>query len=159
MMEGQDKDYEEARFREIEVGIEEGTKEEVKEEPKIEEEREIPTNEGEGLPTEDERMWGMLMWATTYVGFFTVIGFLIPIVMWVVKKDGSDYLDRMGKEIGNFLISYTVYGVVATASMIVLIGFLLVPILAVLFIIFLIVGTIKATESEVYRIPLIFRLL
>ncbi|CAM3983506.1 DUF4870 domain-containing protein [Lederbergia lenta] len=89
--------------------------------------------------------------------FFTaVIG---PLIIWLIKKDESSFIDYHGREYLNFLISYTVYGIVAAISMIVLIGFILLPIVGLLGFIFTIIGAIKAYEGQAYRIPFIFRVL
>lgn len=151
-----DKGFEDAEFTEVEV----------EDTPETEytnhEYREPQTEQGTEttlLPTDKERTWGVAMWATTFIGFVTVIGFLIPIVMWLMKKESSEYIDNMGREITNFLITYTIYSVVASLLVFVLIGLVLLPIVAIMFVIFMIVGTLKAAEGKVYRTPLIFRLM
>jgi uncharacterized protein len=102
----------------------------------------------------DER----LMAAGIYVLsiFFPVIA---PLVIWLIKKDESSFIDYHGREYFNFLISYTVYLTVAGISMIILIGFVLLPIVGVMLFIFTIIAAIKAYEGNEYRFPLIFRLI
>jgi uncharacterized protein len=88
--------------------------------------------------------------------FFPVIA---PLVIWLIKKDESSFIDYHGREYFNFLISYTVYLTVAGISMIILIGFVLLPIVGVMLFIFTIIAAIKAYEGNEYRFPLIFRLI
>lgn len=104
--------------------------------------------------TNDERLLAMLIYVTSF--FTTIIG---PIIIWLIKREDSEFIDFHGKEYLNFIISYTVYGIVAAISMVLLIGFLLAPVVAVAGVIFTILAAIKAFNGEVYHIPFIFRLI
>ncbi|WP_064091304.1 DUF4870 domain-containing protein [Rossellomorea aquimaris] len=106
------------------------------------------------MPTKDERMMAALIYILSL--FTTFIG---PLIIWLIKKDESEFVDFHGKEYLNFLISYAVYGIVSSILMIVLIGFVLAPIVGVLALIFTILGAIKAYEGESYRIPTVFRII
>ena len=68
--------------------------------------------------TNDERLLAMLIYVTSF--FTTIIG---PIIIWLIKREDSEFIDFHGKEYLNFIISYTVYGIVAAISMVLLIGF------------------------------------
>ena len=102
----------------------------------------------------DER----LMAAGIYVLsiFFPVIA---PLVIWLIKKDESSFIDYHGREYFNFLISYTVYFFVSGILTIILIGFVALAVLGVMLFVFTIIATIKAYEGNEYRFPLIFRLI
>ncbi|BCB04375.1 DUF4870 domain-containing protein [Bacillus sp. KH172YL63] len=106
------------------------------------------------MPTKDERMMAALIYI---LSFFTV--FIGPLVIWLIKKDESDFIDFHGKEYFNFLISYGVYGFVSSILMVVLVGFILAPVVGALALVFTILGAIKAYEGEYYNIPTIFRLI
>ncbi|WP_171050746.1 DUF4870 domain-containing protein [Bacillus sp. BHET2] len=106
------------------------------------------------MPTKDERLMAALIYI---LSFFTL--FIGPLVIWLIKKDDSEFVDFHGKEYFNFLISYAVYGFVSSILMVVLIGFVLAPVVGVLALIFTILGAIRAYEGEYYHIPTIFRLL
>ncbi|WML25942.1 DUF4870 domain-containing protein [Neobacillus sp. OS1-33] len=102
----------------------------------------------------DER----LMAAGIYVLsiFFPVIA---PLVIWIIKKDESSFIDYHGREYFNFLISYTVYFFVSGILTIILIGFVALAVLGVMLFVFTIIAAIKAYEGNEYRFPLIFRLI
>lgn len=104
--------------------------------------------------TSDERLLAMLIYVTSF--FTTVIG---PIIIWLLKREESSFIDFHGKEYLNFIISYTVYGIVSGILVIVLIGFVLAPIVGIAAVVFTIIAAIKAFNGESYRIPLIFRLI
>ncbi len=116
----------------------------------------IDQNErGEQVTTSsDERLLAMLIYVTSF--FTTIIG---PIIIWLIKREESAFIDFHGKEYLNFVISYFVYGIVATISMVILIGFLLAPLVGIAAFVFTIIAAVKAYNGEMYRIPLIFRLI
>lgn len=88
--------------------------------------------------------------------FFPVIA---PLVIWLIKKDESSFIDYHGREYFNFLISYTVYFFVSGILTIILIGFVALAVLGVMLFVFTIIAAIKAYEGNEYRFPLIFRLI
>ncbi len=105
-------------------------------------------------PTEDDKMFAMLIYI---VSLFTA--FLGPLLIWLLKRDDSDFIDYHGKEYFNFFISYAVYSLIAGLLVIVLVGIVLLPILGLLYFIFTIIAAVKAKGGERYRIPMIFRIL
>lgn len=109
----------------------------------------------------------MLMHLSQLAGFFMVgLGFAIPIIMWAVNKDRSEEVDRHGKNIFNFMISYLLYAFgLAVAGVILTIGIITIPIALVCFllfcvvpllqIIFLIIATVKANSGEYWEYPMV----
>ena len=69
--------------------------------------------------TSDERLFAMLIYVTSF--FTTIIG---PLIIWLIKREESEFIDFHGKEYLNFVISYFVYGIVAGISVFLFIGFL-----------------------------------
>ncbi|MFA5463189.1 MAG: DUF4870 domain-containing protein, partial [Dysgonamonadaceae bacterium] len=79
------------------------------------------------------------------------VGIIIPILMWTTNKDTNAEVDRHGKNILNFTISYAIYTV---ALFVIIIG---IPLLIVLFAIYavaVIIATIKASNGEYWKYPL-----
>lgn len=103
-------------------------------------------------PTNDEKLFAMLIYLVSF--FIPVLG---PLLIWMLKRDESDFIDYHGKEYFNFFISYTIYGLVSTVLMIVLIGFVLIFIVGALGFIFTLIALFKAYGGKRYRIPMIFR--
>ncbi|MEH7500443.1 DUF4870 domain-containing protein [Neobacillus drentensis] len=102
----------------------------------------------------EERLFAAGMYVLSI--FFPVIA---PLVIWLIKKDESSFIDYHGREYFNFLISYTVYLFVSGILTIILIGFVALAILGVMLFVFTIIAAIKAYEGNEYRFPLIFRLI
>lgn len=114
----------------------------------------------------DERMWACLGHLSALSGILTsFIGNIVgPLIVWQVKKDTMPFAADQAKEALNFNISWFIWGAVlfsvAIALMLVVIGFFLVPLLAVypiVWIVFSIIGGLKANEGKAYRYPLTIR--
>jgi uncharacterized protein len=100
------------------------------------------------MPTKDEKLLAACIYI---ISFFTA--FIGPLILWLVKKDESRFIDFHGKEYLNFLISYAIYGIVSSLLMFVLIGFILAPIVGIMAFVFTIIAAIRAYEGVEYRIP------
>ena len=114
----------------------------------------------ENSPSSDERTMAMVCHLAAFAGVVIPFGNIIgPLVVWLLKKDSSPYIDYHGKEALNFQIAATVYTLVAILSMMVLIGFVLAPVVGIAVLVLTIIAAIKAKNGEQYRYPYIFRLL
>ena len=87
---------------------------------------------------------------------FPIIG---PLIVWLMKKDQSPYLDRQGRELLNFQISYLIYAFVSALLCFLLIGIPLLFIVAIATLVLTIIGIVRASEGNVYRFPFTIRLL
>ncbi|KQL53789.1 hypothetical protein AN964_09940 [Heyndrickxia shackletonii] len=106
------------------------------------------------MPSKDERLLATLIYVSS---FFTV--FIGPLIIWLLKKDESSFVDYHGKEYFNFLISYFIYSLISGILIIILIGGILLGIIGILVFIFTILAAVKAYEGERYQIPLVIRFL
>ena len=80
-----------------------------------------------------------------------------PLIWWVLMKDKSPAAREHGGEVLNFAISYFIYITISTLLAFVLIGIPLLILLSVAMIVFIIIGTIQASDGKLYRYPLIIR--
>ncbi|EIJ78507.1 hypothetical protein PB1_13154 [Bacillus methanolicus PB1] len=106
------------------------------------------------IPANEERLLAAAIYVSSF--FTTFIG---PLIIWLLKKNESSFVDYHGREYLNFLISYGVYSIISLLLMLVLIGFLTIWIIGILTVVFTIVAAIKAYEGKEYRIPFVFRIL
>ena len=112
------------------------------------------------VPTQDERTWGMLAHLTAFSGFLIPFGNIIaPLIVWLVKRDQSQFVADQGKESLNFNITVLLAGVVCWALVYVLIGILLGVALFFYWLAMIIVAGIKASEGIRYRHPFTLRLI
>ncbi len=108
----------------------------------------------------DVRNWAMLCHLTALLGLMAVgMFFLGPLIVWLLKKDEHPFIDRQGKESLNFQISMLIYEVVAAVTICFVIGFVLLPILVLVHIIFVILASVKVSSGFDYRYPLTIRFL
>ncbi len=105
-----------------------------------------------------ERTWAMLCHLSALAAFIFPLGNIIgPLVIWLIKKDESEFVDDQGKESLNFQISFTIYCIVGAFLILFIIGIFLLIALGVLFIVLVIIGTVKANSGEKFRYPLSIR--
>lgn len=108
------------------------------------------------------RPWGMdlrtycvLLHISQFAGFLLPgAGFAVPIVMWIVNKDRFPDVDRHGRVILNWMISALIYAAVCFVLTFILIGILGFVALAIMGIIFPIMGALKANDGIVWKYPL-----
>jgi uncharacterized Tic20 family protein len=105
-------------------------------------------------PTQDERNMAMLAHLLAIV-----LGFIGPLIIWLVKKDSSEYVDDQGKEALNFNILMTIAYAVCGVLTCVVIGAFLLPLVWIVNIVFAILGGVAANRGERYRYPFNWRLL
>ncbi len=110
-------------------------------------------------PAKEERTWGMIAHLSAVLGYMVIPfgNILGPLVVWLLKKDTSEFVSDQGKEALNAQISYTIYLAVSGFLCLVGIGFVLFPIVYVAGLIFLIVATVQSNEGVRYRYPYILR--
>ncbi|OBR66746.1 orotate phosphoribosyltransferase [Paenibacillus oryzae] len=98
----------------------------------------------------------LLALSTFIVPLGSILG---PLVMWLIKKDQSPYVDAQGKESLNFQISIAIYAIVASILILILIGGILLIGIGIFWLVFVIIASTKANDGIVYRYPLTIRFL
>ncbi len=120
------------------------------------------------LPGRETRKWEMLfhLGGLASLVIFPSANIILPLVIWLTKRDTDPYVDKQGREAVNFQISIFLYGAFVTAMVFllkfILIGYLLfwLPLLVVIAQLGgTIVGAIRAHDGENFRYPLILRFL
>jgi uncharacterized protein len=109
---------------------------------------------GEIEPPGDGRTFAMLCHLSALF-----IGFLGPLIFWLIKRDENAFVDDQGKEALNFHITVAIASVVTFVLCFVIIGFLLIPVVAVGTLVLTIMASVKANEGVRYRYPLCLRLI
>ena len=115
-----------------------------------------------------ERQWAIGIHLSALLGFAGphLLNVVCPLIIWLIKKQDSAYLDSVGKRVVNFQISYSIYGF-AAATLIgllwwLVIGLFLVPVYAVIavaWLIFTIIGAVKESNGEAYEYPYVIKFL
>jgi uncharacterized Tic20 family protein len=112
-----------------------------------------------GAPSAEERQWAMFAHLSALVGVIIPLGSIIgPLVIWLIKKDTMPFVNDQGKEALNFNITVAIAAIVGWILCFILIGFLVLAVLAIGWLVFVIIATIKANEGTTYRYPFTLRL-
>ena len=116
--------------------------------------------EGEELSQED-RQWAMFAHLAALSGYIGIpLGNIIgPLIVWMIKKDESSFVDDQGKESLNFQISMLIWIAISAAALCIVIGWVTTPILVVVGIVYVIIAAVKSNQGEDYRYPLTIRFL
>lgn len=114
-----------------------------------------------GSSTGDDRNLGMFCHLLGLCGLTSIPGAAIvgPLVLWLMKKDTSEAVDREGKEAINFNISFFIYMAIAGVSVVAFIGFILLPVVIVTWLVLVIMASISTSKGERYQYPLTIRFL
>ena len=119
-----------------------------------------PWNNSLQTQTPETRQMGMFIHLSQLLNLLIPFGgVILPIVLWQMKKGESPAIDWHGKMVANWLLSCLIYGVVSFILAFVLIGFLGFLALAILSIVFPIIGGIKANNGEMWEYPLTIKFL
>lgn len=108
-----------------------------------------------------ERTTALFMHLATYAYMVSFPAFLIPLVLWLVKREDSPFLDDHGKEALNFHISLVLYILMAFPLIFamgfgLLMLFLIIPLCAL---VFPALAANAASKGEYYRYPATIRLI
>jgi uncharacterized Tic20 family protein len=108
-----------------------------------------------------KRTWEVLCHLSALAGltgipFANIIG---PLIVWLLKRNESESVDTHGKESLNFQISMSIYTIAAALTLLVAIGFVLLPIVILANLILVIIAAIKTSNGEPYRYPFTIRLI
>ena len=112
----------------------------------------VPPGPGSKEINKDARTFAML---AHLLAIFTC--FLGPLIIWLVKKDEHPYVNEQGKEALNFQITVAIAYIASGLLTFACIGFLLLPAVAILDLIFCIMACIATNKGEHYRYPLSIR--
>ncbi|HEX9996536.1 MAG TPA: DUF4870 domain-containing protein [Abditibacterium sp.] len=116
-------------------------------------------------PSPEEKNWAMGAHLSSLSGFIGVpFGNIIgPLVVWLIKKDSSAFINEHGRESLNFHISLWIYGLI---SGILWFTIILIPLVFIAWaaiyiggVVYSILAAVKAANGEHYRYPFTMRLI
>lgn len=116
------------------------------------------------MSTKNDNNFSSIIHLSIFAGWFFPFGNIIaPLVLWIAKKNESEFIDSHGKAALNFQISLYVYAILLTILIIpitiltlgiglVAILISIIPIL-ILQVVVIILASIKANNGEYYQYP------
>lgn len=106
-------------------------------------------------PDSSARQWAVILHLSQFAVYIVPLaGLLAPILIWQLKKDDVPGLDEHGKNIANWMLSAFIYGIVSGLLTIILIGIVGLIAIAIMAVVFPIVGAIKANDGVAWKYPL-----
>lgn len=118
----------------------------------------------------EERNWAMILHLSVFSAFFLPFlgAVLVPLIIWLLKKDTSSFVNDQGKEVINFNVSIMLYiAVCSFVAFIFLVSIIGIPFILILipfavlvvpfWFVCTIIGAIRAQEGVYYRYPLSVR--
>lgn len=88
-----------------------------------------------------------------------LFSFIPSLIVWLLKKDDSEYIAAQAKEALNFQITLLLAQFVAYVLIFILVGFLLLGLIWIFNIVFCIIAAISSSKGEYYRYPFTLRLI
>ncbi len=101
----------------------------------------------------DERLWAML----AHLGII-LFGFLPPLIIWLIFRERSAFMDDQGKEALNFSIMTTIAYIVGSILTVVFIGYLIIFAVGILVLVLCIMAGVAAYRGDRYRYPFNWRI-
>ena len=115
------------------------------------------------LSGSEERTWAMVAHIGVLIAAWLAMGFLCPLIIWLVFRDRSDFVKRHAVESLNFQISLLIYSALAAVLIFITFGLgvlIVVPLIvigAIAALVVIILATVAASGGDDYRYPLTIR--
>lgn len=115
------------------------------------------------LSGSEERTWAMVAHIGVLIAAWLAMGFLCPLIVWLVFRDRSDFVRRHAVESLNFQISLLIYSAISAVLIFITFGLgvlIVVPLVvigAIAALVVIILATIAASGGSDYRYPLTIR--
>ena len=111
-----------------------------------------------GLPTEDERTWGMVAHLAALAFFILPLGNILgPLVVLLAKREHSAFVGAHAKEALNFNITFLIGAIICLLLLQLSIGILFGAMLFIFWLVMTIIAALKANEGISYRYPFALR--
>ena len=115
-----------------------------------------PVKSSELQDSNDDRTWGMLAHLSYFLTFVIGVSCIAPLIIWIVKKENSEFVEDQAKEALNFQLSALIVSLVLGATVC---GIPLILVVLIMSIVYSIQGGMAANRGERYRYPYTFRMI
>jgi len=100
----------------------------------------------------------MIAHLSALAGLVIGLNWLGPLIVYLVKKDEHPFIADQSREALNFNISVTIYLLASAILILLVVGILLLPAVAIAWLVLTIMAAVRANNGEPYRYPLTIRL-
>lgn len=102
-------------------------------------------------PSNDDQLWIVF----SHISLLLGIGIVVPLIIYLVKKDESEQIAHHSREALNFHISIIIYSLICAITCI---GIPLIFVITIGGIVVSIIAAVKSSDAVPYRYPLTLRL-
>ena len=111
-------------------------------------------------PSPEDRNWCMFIHLSQFcVYIIPIAGLIAPLILWLMKKDGSALIDLHGRIVMNWIITEFILVIVFVILCFVIVGIPLLLGLLVVSFVFPILGAVKVQNGETWIYPFSFKFL
>ena len=102
----------------------------------------------------EKRQWALFIHLSQFGCYsFPLLGIVLPILLWQLKKDELPGIDAHGRVVLNWMISVIIYTLICIPFCFLLIGIPMLFVLGIAAVIFPIIGAIKANDGILLKYP------
>lgn len=110
------------------------------------------------MDADEEKTYAMFCHLGALSGFMVPFGnIIVPLILWLTKREASQFIDMHGRESLNFQISLLIYFLISAVLIFALIGFFLLAGLCIFNLVIVIMAGVRAKNGESFRYPLTIR--
>ena len=113
---------------------------------------------GARISPADERTWAGAAHWSALIASLVFLAFLGPLLVLLVKGGDSPFVRRQAVESLNFQLTILIAAAVSFALAFVVVGLLLLPLVGLAWLVFTVLGAVKASSGEDYRYPVSLRM-
>ncbi len=106
--------------------------------------------------TSDDKTWGMLAHLSYFLTFVIGVSCIAPLVIWIIKKDESEFIEDQAKEALNFQLSAFIVSLVLIVTVC---ASPLLLVVLIMSIVYSIQAGMAANRGERFRYPYTFRMI
>ncbi|MCU0795229.1 MAG: DUF4870 domain-containing protein [Akkermansiaceae bacterium] len=108
--------------------------------------------------SQDDKTFGMLCHLSGLIASSTIgLGFVGPLIVWLIKKDQSPYVDAHGKEALNFYLTLLIAVAVCVPLVLIFVGILLLIIIGIGALVLGVLASVAAYQGRMYHYPICIR--
>lgn len=100
-------------------------------------------------PSGSDKLWAVVCHLSDFIG----APLLIPLIIYLVRKDDSAFVRRHAGEALNFHLSFLIYSLVCIPLVFIVVGIVFLIVLGLVALVLSIVAAIKAGEGKAYTYP------
>jgi uncharacterized protein len=116
-----------------------------------------PSYGASATSTPEERNWAVGAHAGSFVTAWVALGLLAPLFVLLAKGSDSAFVRRQAVESLNFQLNALIYVAAGLLLMLVLIGFVLLPLYGIFYLVCVVLASVRASQGEDFRYPVTIR--